>query len=270
MILVNGAATEVVAVTDRGFAYGDGVFRTFPARGGRARAWRLQYRKLAQDCTALGLPCPDEPLLAEEVMRAGAAQEESIVKIIVTRGSGERGYQPPRDPHPMRVVMASPPAQQAADLARSGVRVRLCRTRVAIQPRLAGIKHLNRLENVLARAEWSDPGVAEGLMLDTNGNVIGGTMSNLFIADAGGLATPDLSGCGVAGVTRERILGAAARDGVSCRIEALRLDRVLAARELILVNSVIGAWPVRAIEERSLTPGPEAERIQAWLAQDDD
>ncbi len=270
MILVNGAATEAVAATDRGFSYGDGVFRTFPVTGGRARAWRLQFLKLTHDCKALDIPCPPEPVLAEEVMRASATQEESVVKIIVTRGSGERGYEPPRVPRPTRVVVAGPPARHPADLARNGVKICICGTRVAIQPRLAGIKHLNRLENVLARAEWSDPAVAEGLMLDVGGNVIGGTMSNLFIADAGGLVTPDLSRCGVAGVTRGRILAAAARNGVGCRIEALSLDRVLAARELILVNSVIGAWPVRAVEGRSLTPGPEATRIQSWLAQEDD
>ena len=270
MILVNGAATEMVAATDRGYAYGDGVFRTFPVRAGRASAWPLQYRKLSQDCAALGLPCPAEAVLAEEVMRASAAQDESVVKIIVTRGGGERGYEPPRDPRPTRVVMASRGAPRPVDLARRGVQVRVCRTRAAIQPCLAGVKHLNRLENVLARAEWSDPAVSEGLMLDTRGNVIGGTMSNLFIVDATGLATPDLSGCGVAGVTRGRILAAAARDGVSCRIEALSLDRVLAAWEVILVNSVIGAWPVRVIEGRSLTPGPDNARIQTWLAEDDD
>ena len=270
MILVNGAATAMVAATDRGLAYGDGVFRTFRVKGGRASAWRLQHRKLAHDCAALGLTCPAEPVLAEEVMRASAALDESVVKIIITRGSSERGYEPPRDSRPMRVIMAGPGPSHPADIARAGVQVRICSTRVAIQPRLAGVKHLNRLENVLARAEWSDPAVAEGLMLDTEGNVIGGTMTNLFIVDESGLATPDLSNCGVAGVTRERILLAAARDGVSCRIEPLSLDRVLAARELILVNSVIGAWPVRSVEERSLAPGPEAARIRSWLAQDDD
>lgn len=270
MILVNGTATEGVAATDRGFSYGDGVFRTFPVRGGRASAWRLQYLKLTQDCKALDLPCPPEPVLADEVMRASAAQEECVVKIIVTRGMGERGYEPPRVPRPMRVVMSAPPARQPPELARNGVQICVCRTRLAIQPRLAGIKHLNRLENVLARAEWSDPAVAEGLMLDMDGNVIGGTMTNLFIADASGLATPDLSNCGVSGVTRGRILAAAARNGVDCRIEALRLDRVLAARELVLVNSIVGAWPVRAVEGRSLTPGPEVTRIQSWLAQGDD
>ena len=270
MILVNGAATDLLAVTDRGLAYGDGVFRTFLATGGQAPHWRFQFRKLREDCAALALPCPAETLLAEEVARVSAAHGECIVKIIVTRGSGERGYAPPQNPLPTRVVMATPRLRHPEESARGGVRVRVCSTCLAPQPRLAGVKHLNRLENVLARSEWSDPGVAEGLMLDTEGNVIGGTMTNLFMVDDIGLVTSDLSTCGVAGVTRGRVLAAAARHGVTCRIERLTLDRVLGAHELILVNSVIGAWPVREIERRALRPGQGITRVRAWLGEDDD
>ncbi len=270
MILVNGAVTDLLAVTDRGLAYGDGVFRTFPVTGGRARNWRFHFRKLAGDCAALALPCPPEAVLVEELNRLSAAEAECIVKFIVTRGSGERGYAPPQPAVATRVLLTSPPLQYPEEFARAGVRVRLCSTRLAAQPRLAGVKHLNRLENVLARSEWSDPAVAEGLMLDPEGNVIGGTMTNLFVLDEIGMVTPDLSKCGVAGVTRERILAAAARQGLSCRVEPVSLDRVLRARELILVNSVIGAWAVKDIEGRRLTPGAGMTRVQAWLEQDDD
>jgi len=267
MILVNGVATDQVAATDRGFFYGDGVFRTFPVNAGVIPAWELQYGKLHGDCSALGLPCPAQPLLAEEVIRVASGQKECVVKIIVTRGSGERGYRAALQPHITRVVMAIPGPSYAPDLARDGVRVRICRTRLAIQPRLAGIKHLNRLENVLARSEWDDPEISEGLLLDPSGNVIGGTMTNLFIADPdGALVTPDLSNCGVAGVTRERILAGAERHQVACRIEALPLERVRAARELMLVNSVIGVWPVRDLEGQVLERGPQAERLQEWLS----
>ena len=269
MILVNGAATDRVAATDRGLSYGDGVFRTFPVINGRAPAWRLQFQKLCADCVALMLPCPAEGLLANEVSRVTAGQRESVVKIIVTRGTGERGYRASPEPESTRIVLATPGLPYGRDLARGGVRIRICNIRVAVQPRLAGVKHLNRLENVLARSEWNDPAISEGLMLDARGNVIGGTMTNLFIVEEKGFATPDLSNCGVAGVTRERILVAAARHGVPCRVEPLTLHRVRAARELILVNSVIGAWPVRDIEGHAMQPGPEATRIQGWLEEDD-
>lgn len=270
MILVNGAAISHVAATDRGLAYGDGVFRTFPVKNGQARHWHLQFRKLESDCTALVLPCPAAQVLAEEVVRVAGARAQCVVKVIITRGSGERGYTPPQDPAPTRIVMAGPHPRYPREFSRDGVRVRVCFTRVAVQPRLAGVKHLNRLENVMARSEWSDPAVAEGLMLDMEGNVIGGTMTNVFVVDDRGFVTPDLSRCGVAGVTRGRLLAAAARDGVGCRVESLTLEHVLQARELILVNSVIGAWPVRDIEGRAMRPGAGMARVQAWLDENDD
>lgn len=269
MILVNGVATDQVAATDRGFFYGDGVFRTFPVRAGGIPAWEQQFNKLRSDCAALDLPCPAQALLAEEVMRVAGKQGEAVVKIIITRGSGPRGYQAVERPRVTRVIMATPCPSYAADLGEKGVRVRVCRTRLAIQPRLAGIKHLNRLENVLARSEWDDPEIAEGLALDTEGNVIGGTMTNLFIVDVNGLlVTPDLSGCGVAGVTRERILAAAAREGMPWRVEALSMERLRAARELLLVNSVVGVWPVCDLDGQAFQPGPEAVRLKQWLDHD--
>lgn len=270
MILVNGAATGQVAATDRGLAYGDGVFRTFPVGNGRARHWRRQFHKLASDCAALALPCPAEDLLADEVARVSGAEGEHVVKIMITRGSGERGYAPARNPASTRIVIAGPRAPYPEEFFRNGVRVGICRTRLSVQPRLAGIKHLNRLENVLARSEWNDPAVAEGLMLDTDGNVIGGTMTNLFLLEDDGLATPELSRCGVAGVTRERILAAAQRHGVACRVEALSLDRVRAARGLILVNSVIGAWFVRNIEGQTWQADSATVRVRSWLDEHDD
>lgn len=270
MILVNGAVADSVAVTDRGFAYGDGVFRTLPVKQGRPQCWQRHYRKLAHDCAGLALPCPDGELLAGEVARASREHGDCVVKIIVTRGSGERGYLPPPSPTPTRVVMTSALPRYPDEFTRSGVAVHLCRMRLAAQPRLAGIKHLNRLENVLARAEWNDPALPEGLMLDEEGNAIGGTMTNLFIAERGELATPDLSRCGVAGVTRERVQAAAARHGVACRVEHLKLERVLAAQELLLVNSVVGAWPVKALGGKSWQRGVCAARVQQWLDEDDD
>lgn len=269
MTLVNGVATDSVAVTDRGFVYGDGVFRSLLVQQGGPRCWARQYRKLAHDCARLALPCPEQGVLAGEVARAARGQGDCVVKIIVTRGSGERGYAPPPSPAPTRVVMASALPRYPQEFANRGVAVHLCGTRLAAQPRLAGVKHLNRLENVLARAEWTDPAVPEGLMLDEEGNAIGGTMTNLFINEGGALVTPELSRCGVAGVTRERVQAAAARHGVPCRAEPIKLERVLAAREVLLVNSVIGSWPVKALAGASWQPGDFAQRVRQWLDEDD-
>jgi 4-amino-4-deoxychorismate lyase len=270
MILVNGEATEVLTATDRGIAYGDGVFRTVAVRAGRVCAWRWQFAKLAADARRLGIACPSQATLHEEVRRSAAGEGDCAVKIIVTRGSGPRGYAPPPQARPRRVVLSSGMPPEWARHGENGVTVRVCALRLSWQPALAGIKHLNRLENVLARAEWDDPTIAEGLLQDGAGNVIGGTMSNLFLVEGDDLVTPDLSRCGVEGVTRERIMAGADRRGRSCRVAALSLERVLAAREVMLVNSLIGVWQVRHLNGRGWDAGETVPSVRQWLDENDD
>jgi 4-amino-4-deoxychorismate lyase len=271
MILVGGAPSEVVRATDRGLAYGDGVFRTFLLKAGRPRHWRRQYSKLAADCAAIALRCPAESLLRDELRQAsGDASGEHVAKIIVTRGDGFRGYAYAHDASPTRIVSVSPRAPYPFDYAASGVRAMRCRLTLGHQPALAGIKHLNRLENVLARAEWSDPSVAEGLLCDVGGNVIGGTMTNLFIAANGVLATPSLASCGVAGVTRDRVIDAARALGIACTVRDIPWPELLLADEVILTNSLAGAWSVRELDDRSFEAGPLARAIQARLENDDE
>lgn len=269
MILVNGVATASLPASDRGLAYGDGVFRTFASRNGRVSAWRRQVAKLAADAGALGIPCPEETLLQTEVGEATRDAAQCAVKIIVTRGSGARGYAHPAEPAPTRIVSASALPQYPTHWQERGVAVRLCSLRLAHQPALAGIKHLNRLENVLARAEWNDPEIAEGLLQDSAGNVIGGTMSNLFLLAGDVLLTPDLSRCGVAGVTRERVIEAARRNGVTCRAAAVSLDEVLESTEAILVNSLIGAWRIRQLGAVAWQQDSMTAMVRRWLDEDD-
>ena len=268
MMLVDGVPAEAIPVTDRGLAYGDGVFRTLRAVDGRPLHWPLHYAKLHSDCAALGIPCPPASVLLSELRSAGAGHPQASVKIMVTRGSGPRGYAPPQPCVPVRIVIAEArtlPSQNPA----AGVTVHPCRLRLAHQPALAGVKHLNRLENVLARAEWSDPAIAEGLLLDQQGQAIGGTMSNLFIVEAGVLITPELSRCGVAGVTRTRVIELAQKAGLACRVERLPLQRVLDADEVFLVNSLIGLWPVARLADHTWTPGALTQQVARWLEAED-
>lgn len=270
MILVNGAASDTLPAADRGLAYGDGVFRTLAIRAGRTRSWARHYRKLAHDCEALGIPCPQEAILRDELARLAAHEPDCAAKAIVTRGAGRRGYAPPLRIQPTRIVMSARLPQYPAEFAESGVKVRVCALRLGFQPALAGVKHLNRLENVLARSEWTDPGIAEGLMLDGEGNVIGGTMTNVFIVESSALATPDLSRSGVAGVTRDRVIAAATVRGLACSVEHISLERVMRAQEVLLVNSLIGAWQVRELDERVWAAGKLTTDLRRWLDEEDD
>ena len=269
MMLVNGLPAESIPATDRGLAYGDGVFRTLRARHGEPLHWVRHHAKLAGDCAALGIACPDQTLLLREARMVAGAHPDAVIKIVVTRGSGARGYAAPAPSVPLRVVMGSARSQTLDALAASGITLYLCRLRLAHQPALAGIKHLNRLENVLARGEWSDAGTAEGLLLDQSGYAIGGTMSNLFVVKQGTLLTPVLTHCGVAGVTRARVLELAEKMRLPCRVDHLPLQRVMDADEVFVVNSVIGLWPVARLHERHWQRGPVTATVHQALEADD-
>lgn len=265
MILVNGVISDSIAASDRGLAYGDGVFRTLLMRGSRPLHWPRHYAKLEADCGALGMGCPQEPVLAREITQAAQREPDCVLKIIVTRGMGQRGYAPPPAAQTTRVVMTAPLPQYPGEFARTGIEARFCNIRLGPQPALAGLKHLNRLENVLARAEWNDPAIAEGLLLDIEGNVIGGSMSNLFIFERGALFTPDLARCGVAGVTRARLVEAAARHGMTCHVENIGSARLLQSEAIILVNSIIGMWQVVRLAGRTWAPAKVVRQLRGWL-----
>ena len=214
----------------------------------------------------MAINCPTQSLLLDEVKLVVGGHPSVAAKIVITRGSGPRGYAAPTAQAPLRVVSASPYQPQPAQ---QGIHARICQLRLSHQPALAGAKHLNRLENVLARAEWREPEIREGLLLDCDENAIGGTMSNLFIAKNGVFYTPDLSRCGVAGVTRARVISIAHRFGVACHQVHLPLQRVLEADELFFVNSLIGVWPVVKLDGHAWPIGKLSERLRAALQAED-
>lgn len=263
--LINGEPATGLSPLDRGLAYGDGVFRTLVASGGEPQHWALQHARLSDDCRALGIDCPDADTLLADIHRLVRDGTHAVIKIVVTRGVSDRGYAMPVEARPTRIVIRSDYPAYAASCFNEGVRLRVCRMRLAPQPQLAGIKHLNRLENVLARAEWNDDGIAEGILLDIDGHVIEGTMSNILLRTGSTLATPDLRRCGVAGLTRQRILDAAPELGCRPVVTELTLDDLLRADEVMICNSVIGVWQVRAIDDRRWPQQPLAGRLREFL-----
>ncbi len=137
--------------------------------------------------------------------------------------------------------------------------------RLGCNPGLAGVKHLNRLEQVLARAEWDDPSIVEGLMRDADGHVVEGTMSNLFAVLDGVLLTPELSLCGVRGIMREIVLETAARCGLAPVERKIPTEALLRADEVFLTNSLIGVWPVRRFESEEFPVGDVTRRLMGAL-----
>lgn len=263
-VLVNGREGGAIDADDRGFCYGDGLFETLAVRNGRPRFVDWHLERLAAGAARLGIPLPDAALLKDEMARA-CPGDRGVVRIVLTRGSGPRGYRPPRDARPLRVVSGAPWPERDPACWTAGVRLRWCDMRLGRNPRLAGIKHLNRLEQVLARAEWEDDEVAEGLMMDDGGNVIGGTQTNLFAIFGDGIVTPALGECGVAGVMRRAFRRWSAEQGMTVSERRLPADELAQARGLLLTNSLIGAWPVRMLGERSFEPDARAAAFNDWL-----
>ncbi len=167
---------------------------------------------------------------------------------------------------PTRILQVSDWPEYPPDYADKGIRLTLCETRLAQQPRLAGFKHLNRLEQVLARAEFGSE-YQEGLVRDTSGNVIEGTMSNLFVIRADGtVCTPELTQCGIAGVMRRYIIQTLEKFGVQCHIHPLTLRDVEQAEALFMTNSLIGIWPVREFSNKYYNIPPKIRELQAAIS----
>jgi len=266
MILVNGRKQDHLPAADRGLHSGDGVFETTAGDAGRAPCLERHLARLAAGCAGLGIAAPEPATLEQECARACHGIERGVLKLMVTRGTGGRGYGAQQGAPATRIVARYPWPTYAGALRSAGVAVRICQTRLGRNLRLAGIKHLNRLEQVLARNE-QDPGRRdEGLMLDDRDRVIEGIMSNVFIYRDGRLCTPQLLECGVAGIMRELVLEAC-RDitGSAPQIQQLSVDDLLSADECFLTNSLIGIWPVKSIEQHALHVGPVARELQTLL-----
>jgi 4-amino-4-deoxychorismate lyase len=268
VIVVNGRIQDSIPVTDRGLQYGDGLFETIALRDGSPRHFDRHLRRLALGCDRLSIPFPGVECLMEDFSRLTIPAVAAVLKIIVTRGSGGRGYRPPESVRPTRILSISEWPDYPAANTHAGVVVRMCAARLARNPALAGLKHLNRLEQVMARREWHDPAVSEGLMLDTSGLIIEGTSSNLFVLYGRTVATPDLSYSGVSGITRERVMEVCRQAEIPLVVRDLSLEDLRNADELFLTNSIFGVWPVREIQGLRVFPGwPMVAKIQRLLGE---
>ena len=253
--LVNGVESSAISVDDRGLQYGDGLFETMAAMNGRVRHFERHMERLADACRRLGLPTPDPDLIAKECARALEGLGAGAVKLMLTRGPGPRSYRPPADPSVTRIIVST--AARLRNDPEDGIIVRLCETPLGLNPVLAGLKHLNRLEQVMACAEWDDPSIAEGLMSSVDGRLVCATAANFFLVRGGCLATPDIRDCGVAGVMRGVVLAAAGELSITTEVCDLDVGDLTEADEVFLTNAITGVRPVGEVAgvRRYAAPG---------------
>jgi len=262
--LVNGQSTGIDPA-DRGLAYGDGLFETMAANEGRIRWLDLHLDRLEEGCRRLEIPAPSRNLLSREIETVCPNKGRVVVKLIVTRGPGARGYPPPESPAPTRVLAISQWPDYPDSRYRDGISVRTCRMRLGENPALAGIKHLCRLEQVLAQLELRGQPVQQGLMLDASGGVAQGTSSNVFIVAGGELATPSLARCGIKGVMRRVVLEASRALDIRAEERVIGPAELLGANEVFMTNALFGIWPVTELDGRRFAVGPTTERLMAHL-----
>ena len=266
-VTLNGRPlVDGVSPYDRGLHYGDGLFETIVCVNGRARFLSLHLERLSLGCERLRIALGDIEALRKEI-QAAAAAGDALIKVIVTRGEAvARGYGPSGTEVASRFVFRYPLPPENAAASRDGIRAVIAKLRYGENPQLAGLKHLNRLEQVLARAEVPAEDAAELLVFSRAGLLVSGTMSNVFVAFKERVLTPKLDLCGVAGVMRRVILREAAACGVQA-IEGVISDVDLAhADEVFVSNARIGIWPVRTLDGREIGVGPVTRRLQARLS----
>ncbi len=267
MILINGERKRFIEIADRGFQYGDGLFETIEISHAHPLFLDNHLERLQLGCQRLRIPSPGLELLASEANEICKGVDRAVLKIIVTRGSGGRGYRPPELMLPTRVLSLYPYPEYPTEHHQHGIKVRICEIRLGLNASLAGIKHLNRLEQVLARAEWHESEIQEGVMLDADGYVIEGTMSNIFYIKNGTFYTPSLLTSGVSGIMRGIIMGLLSTRKLPVVEHKVMLHELLSADEVFVCNSIIGVWPVIQIAETKLHTGPNTQQVQCWLEQ---
>lgn len=264
--LIDGLPQAQISVLDRGLAYGDGLFETLSVVRGRIPLLSGHMQRLELGAQRLRLHY-DRQLLQDELTRLAAQCGQGLLKLILTRGEGQRGYALPQPQRERRIIQVLAQPDYPLTHAEQGIRLYPCQLQLADQPLLAGLKHLNRLEQVLARAEWDDPAFAEGLLCNQRGEPVEGTVSNLFLRLGDHWVTPALDRCGVRGVMRDYLMARLAASGQPVMERAVGREELLASSEVFCCNSVFGVWPVIALGDHGWLPGPFTRQAQALAQQ---
>jgi 4-amino-4-deoxychorismate lyase len=268
-VSINGIETQHLPVMDRGIQYGDGLFETVAYKDGALQFWDEHIFRMKCGAEKLGIAFPGDEKYYQDIKNLldQAPDENCVIKLLLTRGSATRGYRQAAISKPTRAALANPwPDYQEDIITNQGIKIHVCKHPISTNPVLAGIKHLNRLDNVLARNEWGDE-FHEGLMSDTHGNVIEGTMSNVFFIKNGILLTPDLERCGVNGIIRNQILSIARENNIETHIRNINNDEIDSMDEIFITNSIIAIWPVKSVNDNQYSIGNMTRNFETELKQ---
>ena len=259
LVFIDGQASHLLPVSDRATQYGDGLFETMHWRSGDLLRLGEHLSRLQKGCSLLGIAFDHTQLnhqlnafLATLTQDANALSQGRVIKLVISRGSGGRGYAPPADPTPRIIISSHPLPAMLPEFQEQGIDCMLCSYRLSSNPALAGVKHLNRLDQVMGSTELqrvSDQltALSEGLMMDQQGYVVEGTRSNLFLIRDNRLLTPRIESAGIAGIMRQSILDKAKELGWPTAIDKILPQELASADSIFICNSILGIVPVRRL-----------------------
>jgi 4-amino-4-deoxychorismate lyase len=255
-------AHQCININDRALQYGDGVFETLRIVNGRIPMWEYHLQRLKNAQNILGLPLDDFFSQWDDFVTHSLSHIASgCAKLIVSRGEGPRGYKiPPQVSLNWWLSITDLPAVSN----KSDFRLTLCRHTLSRQPTLAGLKHLNRLDQVMARSEWNEhENFDEGIMFNLDGDVTEGTMSNIFWLKEGRLLTPDLTQEGIDGCGRRWIIEQGRSNSPVIIEKGAKLDQLLAADAVFITNSLLGIQKVTEIDGHVINQNWKVEGLAA-------
>ncbi len=268
MILVNGSPATTISVLDRGLTLGDGLFTTLHLKNQRPQLWDYHIQRVLHGCNRLKLSFPDFDSLYQQCCQLAASvdDENACGKIILTRGSGGRGYSPQGCLAPSVIVSVHPYPEHYRTWQQQGINLGVAEQRLGWQPMLDGIKTLNRLEQVLLKDELDNRGLAEAVVLDWQGNVVEAVTANLFWRKNEQIFTPDLKQSGVYGVMRAFVIQQLTEWQHVVKSVSSGLDALLDADEVWMTNALMGIVPVTGIKDVKYEDHRFAQRLQNALA----
>ena len=261
-VLINGRYQKNLDISDRGLHYGDGLFETIEVYQAQPLFLQQHLARIEAGCQVLKIPFPSELLLLAEIAQICQSVSQGVVKLMLTRGSGGRGYRQPETISVTRILALYPFPACPESYQTQGVKIRFCQLRLSLNPTLAGLKHNNRLEQVLARTEWGEE-YQEGLMLNLNEHVIEGTMSNLFVIKNSILYTPEITLSGVKGIIRDIVIQLAKQHDMTVIEKQMSQEAVYQADALFVTNSVIGLWSIKQLDTQKYQPSALTQHLKS-------
>lgn len=248
MVYLNGQLNDQISIRDRGLAYGDGLFETIAIINNKAHNWNLHWQRLSQSAKFLGINLVDETefINIKNKICKQLQQDKFILKIIVTRGEGGKGYQTPENQYSQWIVLSNPWPNYPLHYYEQGVDVQQLDFKLSVQPTLSQHKHLNRLEQVYAKQQLAEK-YQEGLLCNTLDHVIEGISSNLYFVKNNVLCIPELTNTGVKGTVRSQVIELCKENNITFIISDYKIEDIMVSQEVFLSNSIIGLWPVRSL-----------------------